>query len=169
MKDTLKGLLTSFSSIMILSMFINIASPKTADAQQKLEWHAFEDAILIADSTKKPIFIDVWAPWCGWCLKMKREVYPDLNEELSEKFILTRLNRDDNETRYYYKNRYITPFMLSKILNVKTVPEIVFLNLNGDYLTNLSGFIHAEDLQPVLEYISSEAYKDNSFQNFLNK
>lgn len=144
---------------IILGFFINGMVVITIEAQQELEWHTFEDAIVIADSTKKPILIDVWAPWCGWCRKMSRDVYPTMRESLNEKFILTKLNRDDNETHHQYKGRKITAFELAKLLNTETVPAIVILNSDGEYLTDLSGFIQAKKLRPIIKYISSEAYK----------
>lgn len=160
--------LISICSLLILGFLLNNAVSATVEAQQKLEWHSFEDAIVIADSTQKPIFIDVWAPWCGWCRKMNRDVYPVVSENLNDKFVLTKLNRDDNETHHNYKGRNLTSFELAKLFNTETVPAIVMLNSSGTYLTDLSGFIQANKLKLALNYISSEAYKVRSFESFLN-
>lgn len=155
----------------ILALFIltSASLSSTLVAQSTLTWHTFEDALTVADSTNKPILVDVWAPWCGWCHKMKRDVYPELSKELSKNFILTRINRENNETDYFYKERLVTPLMLAKLLHIDTVPGIVFLNSKGDYLTNVSGYIQAQNLKPILKYISTETYKMSSYQDFLNK
>ncbi|GAA5522072.1 thioredoxin fold domain-containing protein [Aliifodinibius salicampi] len=140
--------------------------PATAQSNAEVEWQPFETAIEIADSSNRPILIHVWAPWCGWCQKMEREVYPRLTPELSDHFIITRLNRGDHETTHQYKGQKLTSFRLAQKLTAESVPTIIFLSSNGDYLLRLPGFIEADNLHPVLKYISSNAYVQHSFEAF---
>jgi thioredoxin-related protein len=139
---------------------------KGVQAQEKLHWQPFEDAITLADSANRPIFVNVWAPWCGWCRKMERDVYPVLAEQLNNHFVLTRLNRDDNSGIHQYQGHQITPLRLAKKLQADNVPAIVLLDARGDYLLHITGFIKAKRLQPVLRYISSSAYKSQTFEDF---
>lgn len=140
--------------------------PAAAQSKAEVEWQPFETAIEIADSSNRPILIHVWAPWCGWCQKMEKEVYPRLTPELSDHFIVTRINRDDHETTHQYKGQKLTSFRLAQKLTAESVPTIIFLSSNGDYLLRLPGFIEADSLYPVLKYISSNAYKQQSFEAF---
>ncbi len=138
----------------------------TAQSKEEIEWQPFDTAIEIADSSNRPILIHIWAPWCGWCQKMEKEVYPMLTPELSDNFIITRINRDDHETMHEYKGEKLTSFRLAQKLTAESVPTIIFLSSNGDYLLRLPGFIEADNLYPVLKYISSNAYKQQSFETF---
>jgi thioredoxin-related protein len=151
----------------IVSLFlIGILNVTQTKAQQELYWYSFEEAIVIAESTNRPIFVDVWAPWCGWCRKMKLDVYPALYGHFTEDFVLTRLNRDDNETSRLYKDRRITSMQLAKLLKTKTIPAIVILNSKGEYLLDLSGFMEIDQLDPILKYISSKSYLNQTFEDF---
>jgi thioredoxin-related protein len=136
---------------------------------QELTWHLFEDALTLADTTDRPVLVDIAAPWCGWCHKMKQEVYPSLASELQDQFVTTRLNRDDHKKVYRYKGEKFTSFRLAQKLNAETVPTIVFLTSDGDYLLHLSGFIEANELRPVFNYISTKAYRHQTFQAFVNQ
>lgn len=141
------------------------SGPATA---QELHWRPFEKALAVADSTGRPVLVDVYAPWCGWCRKMKRDVYPseDVRSCLTEAFVITRLNRDDTETTHRYHGQRLSSLELAQTLRVAAVPTIVFLAPNGEYLFHLPGFIEAEVLRSVLSYMASGAYRHQSFETF---
>lgn len=157
----------SFLLFLMICGSMDYADIKAQEA--KLTWYPFDEALALAHTADKPVFVDVWAPWCGWCHKMKQEVYPSLKSDLRDQFVLTRINRDDHEKNYRYKGEKLTSHRLAQKLNAETVPTIVFLNSDGEYLLHLSGFIEAEELRPVIEYISTGAYRHQVFQQFLNQ
>lgn len=131
-------------------LLIGLLLFSTSVQAQELKWHSFDDALVIAQQTERPILVDVWAPWCGWCHKMKKESYPQLPKELVQQFVLTRLNRDDHETEYQYKGQKLTSLRLAQKLNAQTVPTVVILSADGNYLFHVSGFLTKEKLQAVL-------------------
>lgn len=142
-----------FSALIMLGALIN----RSAWAQEnKLEWKPFEEAIEIGRKEQKPILIDIWAPWCGWCKKMQKEVYPELSVVLIDDFVLTRLNRDDNESRRMFQGFSLTPLRLAQKLNVQTVPAVVFLSPEGEYLFHISGFTDQKKMKEFLELVSAD-------------
>lgn len=158
-----------FKAITLTFFLFLLGIPISSSAQTQkkdLHWKSFEEAISLADSTGKYILVDVWAPWCGWCHKMKSEIYPELSEVLSNNFVLTRLNRDDNQTTYQYNARTYTAFELTQNLKVEQVPAIIFITSNGEYLFHLTGYKNTRTLRPILKYISSGAYRKQSFSQF---
>lgn len=126
-----------------------ISHPVFSQASQP-DWKSFEDAMELAEIDQKPILIDVWAPWCGWCKKMQKEVYPQLSATLESDFILTRLNRDDNDSKVKFKGQSLTHLRLAQRLNVQSVPAIVFLSAEGSYIGHISGYIEAQDFRKIL-------------------
>lgn len=154
----------------LLTLFLLTGSLYSSEVDaQELTWHSFEEALSLAETADRPVLVDVGAPWCGWCHKMKQEVYPSLASDLQDRFVTTRLNRDDHQKVHRYKGEKLTSLRLAQKLNAQTVPTIVFLTSDGDYLLHLSGFIKATELKPVLRYIATEAYRDKTFQAFVKQ
>lgn len=154
----------TFIAVLLLS-WLPVSS--LAQVQKKdLHWKSFEEAIHTADSTGKHILVDIWAPWCGWCHKMKTETYPQLSRALNKNFVLARLNRDDHQTTYRYSGQTYTAFKLTQNLKVERVPAIVIMTSDGEYLLHLSGYKDSKTLRPILRYIASGAYRKQSFSHF---
>ena len=135
---------------------------------QSLEWRGFEAALSAADSTGRFVMVAVSAPWCGWCHKMRNEVYPSpgVRRCLADAFVVTRLNRDDTETTYRYRGRRRTPRALASAFGTEGVPATVLLSPQGDYLLHLSGFMEPAVLWTVLAYLATGAYRHTSFEAF---
>ena len=52
----------------------------------------FEEKVIKSD---KPTLVDFWAPWCGPC-QMMGPIIEDLAKEVGDKFVVGKLNVDDN-------------------------------------------------------------------------
>lgn len=143
--------------------------PSTAAAQDTLSWQPFERTLDTAARKNRPVLVHVHAPWCGWCLKMEREVYPALQPFLGEHFALARLQWDDPATTHTYRGRELSEKELAREFGAEQVPALLLFASDGALLLRLDGFMEADALRPVLRYIASEAYHEQSFEAFLEQ
>ena len=160
--------LKSILLILFIGLLVKNLSVSPASAQD-INWQNFDKALAMTDTTSRHVLVDVSAPWCGWCRKMKKEVYPALDKILSDHFILARINRDDNNTTHQYRGNRYTSTRLAQHFKVQQVPALVILNPEGKYITHMSGFIEADNLRSILQYFATESYLHQSFKEYENQ
>lgn len=134
---------------------------------ESVEWRPFEEALAVADTSGRPVLVHVEAPWCGWCRKMNREVYPKLGSFIGSRLVATKLNRDERSTTHRFRGARYTEAELARRLKASGVPTVVLLDTSGAYLFHLSGFRSASDLRPVLTYVAEGAYRSQSLRSYL--
>lgn len=139
-------------------LWIACSSPLAAQENPK-EWLPFEKAIELANAEKKWVMVDVWAPWCGWCLKMQKEVYPALPDTLTDSFTFTKINYDNPGETFRYQGRKFSAIELLQKFSVDTIPAIVFLSSDGEYRFHFSGFIESPRLKQLLVEVAEHRRK----------
>lgn len=162
--------------IFILTVIVAATAPavRGQDASvpaEGLDWYPFEEAIDRARLGKKKVIVDVYAIWCPWCRRLQDEVYtdPDVQSYLENHFVLTRLDAENLEDSIQFKEHDLTPADLAHGLGAQGFPTTVFLDEESDYITRLPGFIEAADFLSVLDYVGSNAFRDLSYQEFVER
>jgi len=96
-----------------------------------------EEAMALSDSLNLPIYIDVYATWCGPCKMMDRQTFTDkaVGDLLNKEFIALKL---DGETDYgtYFSYQY----------QLEGYPSSFIFAPGGDLITRLIGFQGPEEL-----------------------
>jgi thiol-disulfide isomerase/thioredoxin len=92
-------------------------------AGNSLEWLGIEEAKALAASQKKPVFVDVYAEWCGPCKNMDKTVFPDDSVQLilKTRYVLAKINGDDP----------VDGDTLRKQFHIKAYPTYIVLTPTG--------------------------------------
>jgi protein disulfide-isomerase len=73
-----------------------VVSSITMQAQEGLTWHTnIDEAIAVAKKENKPLFLFfTGSDWCGWCIRLQKEVFktPDFEAWAKEKAVLVELD-----------------------------------------------------------------------------
>lgn len=154
-----------------------IAIPTFSFGQVK--WLTFEDAVEQSKTDPKPIFIDVYTDWCGWCKKMDAATFndPKVAKVLQNEFYPVKFNAEQQESILF--NDYTFKFISNgrrgynelavALLDGKlSYPSVVFLNEKMERITILPGYKGPDDFYPIVKFIGSGLYKTQTFEEFRN-
>ncbi|WP_299065801.1 DUF255 domain-containing protein [uncultured Polaribacter sp.] len=149
----------------------------SANAQDKIKWLSFEEAITLNAKTPKPILIDVYTDWCGFCKKMDIETYSNktIIKIINDNFYAIKLNGEEKKDITY--NGHTFKFqkngrrgfhqLPATIMNGKlSYPSTIFLSEKEELLQNIPGYQQKEMFEKILVYFSSDNYKNTSWKDF---
>ena len=122
-----------------------------------LTWLSWNAGMAEASATKRPILIDVYTDWCGWCKRMDREVYArdDVRGYLNDHFTLVKLNAESLD-EVVYDGHKLTGRGLAQYLRVSGYPTTIFLKSNGEHIANVPGYVPADRFKLMLRYIGED-------------
>jgi thioredoxin-related protein len=132
-----------------------------AGGKATVVWYNFNEGLKLATEKRRPVVMDFYADWCGWCRKMEAEVFndPEVAAKLRNDYICIRLHTDRNyDETIKYKNHVLTKQEFAAMLGVVGLPTVVFLDRGGGLITKIPGYINKSMFLPLLNYIKDECY-----------
>ena len=139
--------------LMSLSLLAALLLVPAAGAAP-VAWRGWNEGLAAASGGTKPVIVDVYTDWCGWCKRMDRDVYArsDVSEYLNEHFVMVRLNAESAE-RVNYAGRSLAARALAGSFEVTGYPTTIFLKPDGTHLVNVPGYIPADKFLKLVRYI----------------
>lgn len=153
-------------ALILAAVLIASTAALPASAAEPV-WQTWNAGLARATQSQRPVLVDVYTDWCGWCKRMDRDVYarPDVRDYLSQHFVLVRLNAEASDAASYEGEAY-TSRGLAMRFGVSGYPTTIFLRANGEHLANVPGYVPADKFLSLLRYIGDghmdrgESYDD---------
>ena len=127
--------------LLLLGLIILFSGP--VPASEVINWHSYEEGMVVSKIEKKKVFLHFYANWCGFCRKMAQDTFQDSDVVafLNENFIPVRVDTDkEQQTAASY--------------GVAGLPFTVFLTDNGEPIIGLPGYIPADTMLKMLKEIN---------------
>jgi len=132
-----------------LAVVMNGACSKDAPARGSavqtpdLPWEvSFHGAMERASKLGRPVMVDFYTDWCGWCKVLDRTTLADSRVRRAlERFVLVKLNaeKEGNEAADRFE--------------VRQYPTLVFLDAKGQEIGRIAGYLESEDFLKEVEGI----------------
>ncbi len=137
-----------FAGVACLSMTqIQSRSITSLADNTAIQWTDIETAMERSKKDGKPVFVDVYTDWCGWCKVMDKNTFSnaEIIEYVNKNYHAVKLNAEKNEV-LTFGGQNMSPAQLSRdVFKVRGYPTIVF--------------IHKQNINPVPGYQDATAFK----------
>ncbi len=131
MKTT--GILTISIIAFAIATAVNPGYPVPVSDELKINFltGTWNEALQMAQQQNKPVFLDLSTSWCGYCRRMKSNVYtdPGVADYYNSTFINVSLDAEKGEGIH-----------LARKYGVRGYPTFVFLNPDGSLAMQTSGY-----------------------------
>jgi len=135
--------------------------------QVQPKWREFGAGMQEAEAEEKPVIVDVYTSWCGWCKRMDKTTYADenVNDYMEETFVPIKMNAESKDRTSYAGEEY-SYNQIAKGFRITGYPTTLFLQADGSHITTVPGYLKPEQFLTVLRFIGDGHYKEKTFEEF---
>jgi thioredoxin-related protein len=144
----------------------------------KVKWLSLAELSVAYSKNPKPIIIDVYTNWCGWCKVMDKETYG--NEKvatyINENYYAVKFNAEAKDSvilgtkKYGFNPAYnANDLAVFLLLGHMGYPTTVLLASIDAQPAPLSGFLKPSELEPPLKFFGEGVYKDKKFPDYMKE
>lgn len=159
-----------FAVVVTLISFDN--KPK-----EKVNWISFEELEKAYAKQPKPIIVDLYTSWCGWCKEMDRTTYSNAKVAayINENYYAVKYNAESTDSVQFNKMKYgfnkglkTNELALYLSFGERSYPNTIFLSSINAKPAPLSGYMKPKEIEAPLRYFV-EKKGDQTFVEFNQK
>ncbi len=144
-------------------------------ATDKTKWITLKDAADSLKKQKRPVLIDLYTDWCGWCKVMDKKTYSNNNvsQYLKQKFYAVKVDAESkqaiewNGKSFSYNQQYRTnEFALYLTNGQLSYPTTVILPSDGSAPQAIPGYLEPKDFEMVVKYFGEGHYGKTPFDEY---
>lgn len=165
------------AAFLFLAATVFFVSFRPAD-KEKVNWITMAQLNELYAKDPKPVLIDIYTDWCGWCKEMDRTTYKNdkLASFINEHFYAVRFNAETQENInfnnkvYKYNAQYRTNELAIYLTAGRLAfPTTVFMNGTDAQPAPLAGYMKPRQMEGPLKYFSDKANQTDGFVAFNKK
>lgn len=170
--------MVALSFVCIAALIANRPLPP---AKEEMAWMTLEAAEAKYKKEPRPILIDLYTDWCGWCKVMDKETYAkkEVAEYIMKKFYPVKLNAEQKQSitfggrTFKFNENYRThEFAIYLTRGQLSYPTTVIIPGSGKSPQAVAGFLKPKDIEPIVKYFGEGHFEKTKFTDFeksLNK
>jgi thioredoxin-related protein len=168
-----------FSLIFLIFSSASFAQNTASKEASAVKWYTIQEAEKLNSQSPRPIFIDTFTDWCGWCKKMDKDTFtnPVISELLNTKFYPVKFDAEGKESVKFLGQTFVNDGKYGNahqlavaLLNGQlSYPTVVFLTFQPDGKPGVSpvpGYKTPKEMETLLSFFSQKAYETQSWEAF---
>jgi thioredoxin-related protein len=151
--------------------------PLLVSAQiNEVKWYTIQEAEQLIKANPRPIFVDAFTDWCGWCKKMDKDTFSNqvIADILNNKFYAVKFNAETSDKITFQGKEFINDGKSGKAHQLAVAllqgqlsyPTVVFLNEKAQLLSPVPGYREAKEMEVIMSFFANKAYETQKFEDF---
>ena len=162
---------------LILLLLLIAPAALLSGQSEAVKWYSIEEAATLAKSNPRPIFVDAYTDWCGWCKKLDKDTFsnPVIAEILNTKYYAVKFDAEGKEPVTFQGRKFVNDGTLGKTHQLAYAllqgnlgyPTVVFLTAESELITPVSGYKTPVQIEPMLHYFAGSSWQKQSYEDFM--
>ncbi|WP_299108337.1 DUF255 domain-containing protein [uncultured Tenacibaculum sp.] len=161
---------------LILLAFIFVGTLQMT-AQNGINWLSFEEAIEKSKENPKPILVDLYTDWCGWCKKMDATTYKNgtIVKYINDNYYAVKMDGEGKEDisfqgktfKFVQQGRSKFHQLAAAIMRGKmSYPSTAFFDKEQKLIQTVPGYLTKERFEKILAFFNNDNYKKSNWKDF---
>jgi thioredoxin-related protein len=144
--------------------------------KSQIRWYTVNDIEKLIQESPRPVFIDTYTDWCGWCKKFDSDTFtnPVIADILNNKFYAIKFNAEGKDSVTFMGRTFINDgkYGVTHQLGVALLkgqmsyPTVVFLNEKGQLVSPVPGFREPKEMEVLLSFFAEKVYEKQNYEDY---
>jgi thioredoxin-related protein len=157
--------------LLLVTAGLNLSAQKNT-----VKWYSIEEAEKLAKTNPRPMVIDTYTDWCGWCKKLDQDTFSNsvIAEILNTKYYPVKFDAEGKYPVTFQGKNFINDgksgaahqLAIALLGGKLSYPNMVFINDQFQLLTNVPGYREPKEMEVLLSFFAEKAYEKQNFQDY---